>query len=202
MQERLVLFLDKYRGTDIAEKEIYHFIDANPDQLEPIHWLTDLYLSHDKSDQALIFLNTLTARKKHDPVSLRAMILVARIDYGKGDKEASSKLVSQVLAENPDDVEAELLKIRLSADQGSDEQAVLDLRSLLQSKPHTEEAYRLLNDILLRQGHQDLAAEVMGQLALLQPRMPLISVLVGQTKKIAHNNDKIIEDPTISRPPH
>ena len=173
MKHQMVLFLTSQRSVASAEQELLSYIKSNPDNSEPVDWLVDLYLTHNRADQADAFLSKIIDQNERDQLWIHAMTARAKIDYINRDTDGASKLVATVLATDPNNLDAQFLKAHLETDQGFYDQATIDLRSIIRDKPQANEAYELLSEILLKQGHTDLAIETLNQLSELTiPSLP------------------------------
>jgi predicted Zn-dependent protease len=169
LKRQLVLFIAKYRDAEQTEKEIRTIMVANPDRTEPIDWLVNMYITGNKEDSATAFLRQIISQNKYDAVWFDAMASLARIDYVKGDLEGTHQLADEALAKDANNLEAQFINARLTANQGDLDQAVIALRGIIRDQPQAKEAYLLLSDILVQQGHTDLAIETLNQFNDLAP---------------------------------
>ncbi|HUY68713.1 MAG TPA: tetratricopeptide repeat protein [Alphaproteobacteria bacterium] len=169
MQRALIAFLAGHRGLDAAEKQIRQWMQADPHDAILDAWLVDLYVGHDQADRAVAFLQPIVAQNRFDKEGLYARTALARIDYGEGNKEEAGHLAATVLVQDPNDLDALLVKARLEFDLGQYQDAVADLRAILLMQPHAAEPLHLMAETLLRQGHPDLAIDTLDRLIAQDP---------------------------------
>ncbi|MFA5041049.1 MAG: tetratricopeptide repeat protein [Bdellovibrionales bacterium] len=169
LKRQYVLFLDKNRGLDAAEKEIKELIKANPDSDDLYFWLADLYTRHNAADKAIELLNSVVEREEFSAPALNARAILARLNLKRGNRDLAEKLIGTVLAKAPDNRSALLVRAKLAAMDGYYQSAVSDLRSIVRTNPNDQEALQVLAETLLMQGHLDLAIDTMKKLADLNP---------------------------------
>jgi tetratricopeptide (TPR) repeat protein len=169
MKHDLVSFLADHRGIDAAEKEIRLYRKDNPQNVDLNEWLVDLYIGHDAIDRAVAFLNEIIAENHTDKQGLDARTALARIDYLKGDKDDAGKLAQAVLEKDQNNLDALFVKAHIEADQDYTQDAIIDLRTILQARPKAKEALRLLGEMFLQQRHLDLAIDTFRQLVDVDP---------------------------------
>lgn len=149
MKYQLVTFLGDHRGVDAAEKEIRGYMQAHPNNADLNGWLTDLYLAHNETARAVDFLGGIIASHQYDRQGLDARTALARLDYIKSDRDATSKLVAEVLQNDPNNLDARFLKAHLEYDDGFYQNAVIDLRAIVRDRPKAKEALKLLAETFL-----------------------------------------------------
>ncbi len=164
IKHKLVDFLDKARGADIAEKEIHTMAEQNPTRDEPYFWLADLYIAHKDIDRATALLEKIVVKDVQTPASLNASASLARLHITKGNKALGQKLITAILEKNPNHPDALYVRATMAFDDGSYQSAVADLRTIIRDNPKTVNAYQLLSEVLLSQGRLDLALDTLGQL--------------------------------------
>jgi tetratricopeptide (TPR) repeat protein len=169
MKRLLVSFLDLKRGMDPAVQEVQKLIKAEPDNSSYLFWLTDLYVRHKNVDKAVSMLNEIVAQNASEDAVMAARTGLARISYGRGDRDGASKQLTLVLAKQPNNQDALFVKSAINFDLGNYQVVVTDLRSLLRDHPKSPEALQLLSEALVKVGHVDLAAETLAQLLDVQP---------------------------------
>jgi tetratricopeptide (TPR) repeat protein len=165
IEYRLIKFLDQQRGLAIAEQEITAYRQANPDNDNPLFWLSTLYLAHGKADEATAFLKQIIAQNRLDDSGIQARAMLARIDLARDDKEEAETLANQVLEKNAGNTKALFVRASLAFDRQQYEEAVTDLRAIIRDQPQDVEALRLLAETFQRQGHPDLATDTLRQLS-------------------------------------
>jgi tetratricopeptide (TPR) repeat protein len=181
MKHQLVLFLGEHRSLDIAEKEIKDLMQAYPKRDDLYFWLADLYASHDATDKAVTLLEQIVSHGEFDPPALNARAALARLDIKRGNKDLAEKLVATVLAKDPDNRAALLIRANLAFENGYTQSAVSDLRTIVRDTPNDSEALQLLGETLLLQGHLDLAIDTMKKLVDIDPANMAARVRLAQT---------------------
>jgi tetratricopeptide (TPR) repeat protein len=164
LKHALVQFLSEHRSLAAAESAIELYLKASPAHDDLYAWLADLYISHDAIDKAVALLQQIAERNGSAAPGLNARAELARIDFVRGNRAVAEKLVAAVLAKDPDNRPALLVRANLAYDQGYYEDTVADLRTILSSQAKDPEALQLLAETLLRQGHLDLASDTLADL--------------------------------------
>lgn len=183
MKKKLIAFLNEKRGLDVAEKALKDYMLTYPDNKELVFWLADLYLANKATDRAVALLQDVVkqtdeeAKEKH---GLNARTSLARIHYVKGDRQLAEKLTQGVLAHDPDNKEALLVRARMLFEDGDYQNAVVALRTIVRGKTDSADALQLLGESLLAQGYTDLAADTFTQLVQVAPTSSQAKVRLAQ----------------------
>ncbi len=159
----LIIFLEKERGFDIAETQIKQFIETYPQQEVFKLWLSDLYINNDFNEKAVQTLKSVITNNPESEVSLNASADLARIQLGQGDLLLAEKLVNKILDSDASSHDALLLRANLAFKKGDYQNAVSDLRSVLQDGSNSLKAYRILAEVLVKQDRLDLAVDTLIQ---------------------------------------
>lgn len=193
MKKELAVYLSDHQGVDAAEKEIRGWMQANPKRDELYFWLAELYLTHKASDRAEQLLSQIITREEGGIASLNARTSLARLQFLKGDRELTARLVAAVLEKDPANQEALLIRAQLAFDQARYEDIVSDLRLILRDNPKSAPALQLLAETLLMQRHLNLAIDTQTQLVELDSTNPAHAVRLAQLFAENGNEKRALE---------
>lgn len=164
----LVDFRRAFRGPDPARDTIDALIAANQGQPN-----ADLYtalrasLRFEQGDRApaIAEVEAILAAAAPSDQTRRIKTLLARMLAADGDRSRSRALIDEVLAEDPGQGEALMLRAtwRIADDRAAD--AVIDLRAALGQTPDDPRLLAMLAEAYLRDGSRDLAADSLAQAA-------------------------------------
>ena len=190
IKHQLVVMLDEKRGADVAEKEINALLKEYPKKSELYSWLVDLYIHHDRTTDAEALLNKIIADNGLNQTGLKANILLARIQYVKGNAAEAEKLLAPVLEKTPNDIDGIFLRAHIAADRGDYQSAIIDLRAVTRDRPKSKEALQLLSEVYMSQGHPDLAIETLNQFIDIDPTNVAARVRLAQLYHANGNTKK------------
>lgn len=163
----LVQFLSQVRGVDAAREELQRGIEVSPKPLVLKALMAGFDYTSGDPQKAISALEALVAEaapaegeEAQPNEELQGVkVALARMQVGTGNEVAARRLVEEVLAENPLQVEA--LKMQatwlIAADQA--DQAVATLRTALDSNPEDAQAMTLMSRAYSRAGSHDLARD-------------------------------------------
>jgi tetratricopeptide (TPR) repeat protein len=119
-------------------------MEAHPQ--EPVFGLllASYYERAGRLDDGRAVLLDMIARAERLPDVLEARVQLARLHIIAGDDEAGERELTQVLEENPRDVDALVLRAQLAMARGAPEEAIVDLRLALDAGERQAELHRLL----------------------------------------------------------
>ena len=152
-------------------------LSKNPGYFEPLLASAEVYFVLEEYDQALALADKALAlaKAKTSPRILRARILV-----GLGETAKAAETYKDVLAKEPNNLEARLGKAELEISQGKNKNASLEYHETLKVSPNNRRA--LLSLALLLQSQGDAAgAEEYFELAIrYHGEVPLTHLLAGE----------------------
>lgn len=162
----LIEFLKSVRSPEMALSELDTLITAAADTPD-----ADLYGSMRASirfelgqvDPALAEMDGILAKAQPSDQTRRIKTLLATMLIAKGDTDRARGVVDEVLAEDPSQVEALLMRARWRIGDDRASEAVIDLRAALGQSPDDPRVLILLADAYLRDGSRDLAADSLAQ---------------------------------------
>ncbi len=171
----VVDFLRLTQGAPAALAELAPLIEANKDDPKGALYRAkraSLQFEAGQADPAMAEVAEILATAEPSDQTRRIRTLYATMLDSKGDRQAAEDAIAAVLAEDPSNVDALLLRAgwRIAGDRPSD--AIIDLRSALNQAPNDTRLLSTLAQAYLRDGSVDLAAETMGRLVDLSPQDP------------------------------
>ena len=131
--------------------------------------LAQLYLQAENSEQAEAILQTIIKEKRLEPDGLKARTGLAMLKNQQEDVDAARTLLDEVLAENPQDGQALMLKGRIELQQKQYTEAVATFRSVLKGQPDSAEALTLLAAAHQGNGETELALENLSRAVEVKP---------------------------------
>jgi tetratricopeptide (TPR) repeat protein len=157
-------FLASRRDTQTAVQELEKFIQQNPGMNELKFAMVSLLLEAEREDEAKQVLEGIIAAQGMEPDALKARVMLAQM-LAQQDPEAErvKSLLDEVLAENPRDNDALLMKGKLEARQGNYSEAIANFRSVLKDQPENAEVLHLLGSAHLANGERELARDTLSR---------------------------------------
>lgn len=160
---RYITFTERQQGVQAADNAINDFIERNPDMKIFSLWRANMYLRNDKYDDAIQILEKTLIRSPDSWIALNASTALADIKLQTGDLQMARDLIDEVLEQDVNNQEALLLRANMAFEQGSFEQAVIDLRGILRDNPDNLKAARILAEAFMLQNRVDLAVDTLIQ---------------------------------------
>lgn len=143
-----------------AETTIKKFIEENSTETDLYLKLAKLYILQSRGDEAKEPLNWIIEHNNSkDKKGKKARSILAKLAIQKGDTATSLKLVKEVLAVDKRNLEALLLKARISMINGEHDEAITGLRGILTDYSKSDEAMVLLGQAFLMKKSPVLAEE-------------------------------------------
>ena len=157
----LISWLDQYRGAAAAETEIRAALAHDSQNVGLEFALYNVLREQKKDDAAAAALLPIIshAPDKIDVHVAKMMLATVYMDHQQA--EAARKLMNQVLAEDPRQPQALLLRAGFEIDGGHFDQAVQDLRTITQEQPNSGQAWALLARVYSSLSKPDLASQSM-----------------------------------------
>jgi predicted Zn-dependent protease len=157
----LVEFLAARRGRDAAAKELGTMIAADPKDFELKLAQAQFYSQGKEDAQAEAVYEQVIAQAALAPAGITARNRLAVIRIQKKDIAGAEKLLAEVLAKNPRDNDALILRGNLALAQQDPKAAIVDLRAVLRDQPNATGVMRALARAHLANGEPALAEETM-----------------------------------------
>lgn len=195
-QRQLVLldFLSSRRGQDVAEKEFLAAIADKPKDTVLRFGLVNLYRASDRASDARRVLQDIIDLDKLAPASLVARDQLAADWLSQGKVAQARALVAEVLAANPRDGAALLMRGRMLLADGKANDAIIDLRAAAKDQPGSPEVVSLLAAAHRKAGEPQLAREVLTDAVKFKPdnaelRLLLAADMADAKEYQAANNE-------------
>ncbi len=168
----LVQFLNARRGKDAATTELAAMIDKDPknDQLKFAQ--AQLFAQAKEFDKAESAYRAIIAANDADAAGITARDALAALFIQNGNTPGAQKLLSEVLAKNPRDNDALVMRGNLSLQSKDPKSAIADLRSVLRDQPNSIGVMRTLARAHLANGEPELAEETMRRALEVNPKDP------------------------------
>ena len=170
-QRTLVLldFLSSRRGREVAEKEFLSAIADKPKDTALRFGLVNLYRAADRAADSRRVLQDIIDLDKLAPASLVARDQLAADWLSRGKVAQARALVTEVLAANPRDGAALLMRGRMLLAEGKANDAIIDLRAAAKDQPGSPEVVSLLAQAHRKAGEPQLAREVLTDAVKFKP---------------------------------
>lgn len=137
-------FLANKRGAERAESELRSAIQATP-RAYPLRFaLGRLYEAMGRPEQAELVYREIIADARTGPEGLKGRLFLARIKRATGQDGVANRLVEEVLAENPRDSGALLLRGQMAMVKDDVKRSIADFRAALKDQPESAEIIALL----------------------------------------------------------
>ena len=170
-QRTLVLldFLSLRRGKDVAEKEFLAAMADKPKDTALRFGLVNLYRAAGQAADARRVLQDIIDLDKLAPASLVARDQLAADWLSQGKVTQARALIAEVLAANPRDGAALLMRGRMLLAEGKAGEAIIDLRAAAKDQLGSPEVVSLLAQAHRKAGEPQLAREVLTDAVKLKP---------------------------------
>jgi predicted Zn-dependent protease len=157
----LVEFIAARRGREAAAKELGIMIAADPKDFELKLAQAQFYSQGKEDAQAEAVYQQVIAEAALAPAGITARNRLAVLRIQQKDIAGAEKLLAEVLAKNPRDNDALILRGNLALAQQDPKAAIVDLRAVLRDQPNATGVMRALARAHLANGEPALAEETM-----------------------------------------
>lgn len=140
-----------------------------------------LLLASQQVDLAIADLKELAKLDPEGNSGRNAQVLLAGIDFQKGDIKAASEILNTVLAAAPEDESALLLKARIDIINKDIDTAVTGLRIVLRNNPDSDQALVLLAQAYMNSGSVELADNSFRQALTVNPGNTVAALSVANS---------------------
>lgn len=174
-----------------VETTIQGYLQQYPNEPELVFRLVTFYLQQQHYSQAKQSLNLLIDSKKDSKEALKAKMLLAKISLADKDTKhlLASKLIAEILKVDPTYADALLLKAQLTLGEKRYDEAISELRTVLNYHPASDAAHVLLAEVYQRQQSPELAQESLRKALEFKPDN--IDALIPVVRKLIANKDFI-----------
>jgi len=125
-----------------------------------------------------------------NPDHLEAHIYLGRFYLLGGDLAKSKEQVDTVLAKEPTNTKARLLKAAITAKEGKDDEAIKQASELIKDVPSEDEAYSLIAGIYFKEQKQDQGIEILQKGISANPKNISLRIDLAQLYAKKGENDK------------
>jgi tetratricopeptide (TPR) repeat protein len=157
----LVEFLAANRGRDVAAKELEAMIAAGPKDYDLKLVQAQFYSQGNEGSKAESVYAQIIAQADLAPAGITARNRLAVLRIQQKDIPGAEKLLAEVLAKNPRDNDALILRGNLALEKEDPKAAIVDLRAVLRDQPNAIGVMRALARAHLANGEPALAEETM-----------------------------------------
>jgi tetratricopeptide (TPR) repeat protein len=152
-------FLASQRSPERGVQALRQFIAAQPENYDLQLGLGALLQRTGKTEDAVATYQKIIDRDGSGPKGLAARNRIAAVRLQSGHAEEASKLIAEVLKQNPRDSDALLLRGNLALEKRDPAAAIADLRAVLRDQPANIGVLRVLARAHLANGEPALAEE-------------------------------------------
>ena len=172
----LINFLAAHRGRDVAERELNGAIAADPQNVElkfeKAHLAEE---ARQYADAEAIYRQIIADPLQAGP-AITAGDRLAELLVQRKDLAGALKVVSDVLAKNPRDDDALILRGNLALERKDPKTAIADLRAALRDQPNAVGVMRSLARAHLANGEPGLAEEILRRAMEANPKDAAVQV--------------------------
>ncbi|MHA7871728.1 MAG: tetratricopeptide repeat protein [Hyphococcus sp.] len=143
-------------GEAAATDKIKTYADASPDDIDLQFALAAFYRQNGKNDLEFEQLSSL-ARSEDMDIVLRARNEIAAYHLRNGDRETAEGMIADILATDERNTDALIKRAGLLIDDGSYDEAILDLRTALDNDPDSADVMALMALAFEKQGEPSVA---------------------------------------------
>jgi predicted Zn-dependent protease len=168
----LIEFLATRRSRETAAKELNAMIASDPKDYDLKLAQANFYEQGKEYPQAEAAYKRIIADAEFAPPGVTARNRLAALKIQNKDGAGAEKLLAEVLAKNPRDNDALLLRGNLALAQKDPKTAIVDLRAVLRDQPNAIGVMRALARAHLANGEPALAEETMRRAVDANPKDP------------------------------
>ncbi len=166
----LATLIAAQKSFDQAEKELLGFVKASPKDLDLRLGVARFYEMNGKLEQGEAMYREVMKDAGDKTAGVTARTRIASILIRSGKPEEGAKLVDEVLATNPSDADALVMRAQLAIQGGNPEDAITDLRTALRDQPTNLLLIAQLAQAYIRSGNMALAEQTLRQAMQASPR--------------------------------
>lgn len=166
----LIQFLGTQRGPEAVEEALKGFIAKEPDNQRLRLSLGQFYDQIGRADDATAVFRQVAEMDAKSEEGLRARNRLAAERIRAADLDGATKLIDGVLADSPDNEEAQLMRAGLAFTASRFDDAITALRTVLRREPSNERALLLLARTHAQAGETPLAKDAYRKLLEISPK--------------------------------
>jgi len=173
-------FLSSQRTPERAMAAMRDFVTREPKNYELQFGLGALQQRYNRTDDALVTYNKILAANKEGVQAINARLRIAAIDVAARRFDNASRLVAEVIKENPRDNDALILRGNIALEKNDPAAAIADLRAVLRDQPRAVGLLRTLARAHIANGEAALAEESLRTAMEAAPADTAVRVELGQ----------------------
>ena len=186
-QLALLGLLASHRSFDVADRQAKSLRADRADDLKLQIGIGEFYELQGRPAAATEVYRNVVERDDAGPRGLEARNRIAAIELRAGNRDQATKLVGEVLKENPADADALVMRANLALAAGDTNAAITDLRAVLRDQPNSIPIQRGLARAYQQAGDLRLAEETLRSSVKANPgdvgvRLDLAQFLLQQGK--------------------
>ena len=166
----LATLLAAQRSFEDAETELLGFVKSSPKDLDLRLGVARFYDTNGKQQQAEAMYREVMKDAGDKAAGVTARGRLASLMIRTGRTEEGAKLADEVLAKNPSDADALVMRAQLAMQRGAPEDAIVDLRAALRDQPANLLLIVQLAQAYIRSGDVALAEQTLRQAVQANPR--------------------------------
>ncbi len=189
------------RSFEAAEQELLGFAKAAPRDLELKLGIGRFYELNGRPEDAERIYREVMKEAGDKAQGVTARTRIASVMIRSGKTEEASKLLEEVLARNPSDTEALVMRAQLAIGRGNADAAITDLRTALRDQPTNILLIAQLAQAYIRSDNVALAEQTLRQAVQANPRdvqtrLALAQFLVnkGEAEKARPVLEQLVKD--------
>lgn len=190
-----VQYLSQIKGDSEIVSELQSLSKEQPKNNLLRFKLAGLSLKQKNINKSQELLNQIIEQSGDDKDRLKAKNLLAEISLAKGDEPNAKKIISEILAESPQDPSALSLRARIAMMNGDSDDAISDLRAALVSNPKDIRLLKWLAEAHLRKGELDLARDTLEKASKINPTDANLHIRLSKVlrqQKMQEAADKVL----------
>lgn len=154
---------NRLNGTEAATETFRRYVEARPDDLELQFRFGGFLRQQGDLDGAEALFNALAGRKGDRATVLRARNEIAALRLVQGEKEQARAIIDEILEADDRNTEALIKRAGLKIDAGQHDDAIADLRIVLEDQPDSAQAKALMAAAFERKGDIAFAKSQLAQ---------------------------------------
>lgn len=176
----LIQFLREFRGPDAALAELETAISSSPNPLPFRAIKANIDFNAGRRDEAVADLEAALEQAGPEDNTGPVRVGLARMLTITGNEVGARRLVEQVLADDPSQVEALKMQARWLIQQDDTDGAIASLRRALDDAPQDTKAMTLMAEAYVRAGNQALARDFLALAVEASGNAPQESILYAR----------------------
>jgi tetratricopeptide (TPR) repeat protein len=162
-------FQTQKKDKTIAEQTLQGFIKQNPDMFELQFALAKLYKDNSELEKATAVYNKIVSENGNGPSGLSAKNSLAADLLAEKKVDEALPLINEVLAENPNDNTALLMRGNIALSRKDTANAKTDFRTILKDQPKSRDVLLKLSASYLQDNERLLAIDNLKKIVELYP---------------------------------